>query len=81
MGGLALADMLNHTTVEQALIWHLQGNHYPPISLSFLPAIKEAIQKVTDEDEYAEITLPNGVILPAYKIVSDLHLEYFFSHM
>lgn len=43
MGRLALEDMLEQASFEQALAWHLTGNHFPPLPLSLLPVCKQAI--------------------------------------
>ncbi len=43
MGYSSAVDMRNWLAEDQALRWHLQSNHYPPISEVFLPAAKEAL--------------------------------------
>jgi len=84
MGRLAIEDMLNYVRKEQALIWHLQGNHYPPIPTSFVPACLQAIKACNELAPDRRIKLPDGVLYkdnrktsPAYALVEFAHLEAF----
>ena len=43
MGYVTAQDVRSGLPEDQALAWHLQYNHYPPISLVFLPVIREAL--------------------------------------
>ena len=75
--------------LDAALTWHLQGNHYPPVSTAFIPIAKEAIEiakgavnlfedgfeEEAREDLETVLTLPNGKKLTVEKIVEGLHLE------
>jgi hypothetical protein len=45
MGNLQAIEMVAHTDLDTALIWHLTANHYPPLPLSLLPVAKRAIKK------------------------------------
>lgn len=63
--------------LDQALTWHLRGNHYPPVHLDFLPSAKKAIELANENDWTTEIQLPNGKILTVAAIVSGLHLDSF----
>jgi len=63
--------------LDQALTWHLRGNHYPPIHIDFLAPAKQAIELANDGDWKTEITLPNGKIKTVGEIVDGLHLESF----
>lgn len=66
--------------LEQALTWHLRGNHYPPIHLDFLPSAVKAIELANDGDFTTEIQLPNGKILTVKKIIRGLHLDSFVQY-
>lgn len=56
---------------------HLQYNHYPPVSLVFVPAARQAIEHVADGDFDTPVTMANGVTLTAGEIVEQLHLDGF----
>ena len=81
MGSLQAAEMAEALEIEQALIWHLQVNHYPPIPTEMVGVCIEAIEAVNDYDENREIELPAGVTYkgsptaPAYAIVTGHHLD------
>ncbi len=62
---------------DAALTWHLQSNHFPPVSLDFLPAVKDAIVRANQELWDEEIELPNGRVLTVAAIVEGLHLDSF----
>ena len=62
--------------MEIKLGYHLQYNHYPPISTAFVPACKEAIEKVNAGLPDVEITMANGVTLTARRIVDELNLDF-----
>ncbi len=66
--------------LDQALTWHLRGNHYPPIHLDFLPSAKKAIELANEGDFATEIELPNGKILTVGAIVRGLHLDSFIQN-
>lgn len=75
-------------TLDNALCWHLTGNHYPPVSLDFLPAVKEALSYAqdaidTDDDELWKkvIELPNGKKLTVAAIIEGLHLDGFLNEV
>ena len=70
--------------LEQGLIYQLQNNHYPPISLDFLPAAKKAIKYAQSAIDNAEpelwnkvIKLPNGKKLTVSTIIEGMHLSDF----
>ena len=44
--------------LETQLAYHLQGNHYPPIPNSMIPACIEAINAAYEEDYERQINLP-----------------------
>jgi hypothetical protein len=71
------------TTIDQALIYHLQHNHYPPVPVSMVEACKAAIEACQDEDYDQQIELPEGCSFrgrpaaPACEIVNAHHLDAF----
>jgi len=77
MGYVALVDMLDIATYNEALNWHLTSNHFPPIPRDFFPSIKQAIEAVRNDESDFLITLPNACTLEAGEIVQRLHLEPF----
>ncbi len=77
MGNLAAVDMVAHASFEQALTWHLTGNHYPPIHKDFHAPAKQAIELANEGDFNTVITLPNGKDLTVSAIINGLHLEPF----
>lgn len=66
-----------HCDFDTGLVLHLQSNHYPPVSVDFVPTCKEAIEVILDGNAGHEITMPNGKTLTASKIVEGLHLDPF----
>ncbi len=44
MGSMQAGEMRRFLAEDQALRWHLQSNHYPPIHEAFLPAAKKALE-------------------------------------
>jgi len=66
-----------HCDFDTGLIAHLQSNHFPPVSIDFVPTCKEAIQVILDGNAEHEITMPNGKTLTADKIIEGLHLDPF----
>lgn len=69
--------------IEQALGWHLQHNHYPPIPLTMVTPCIEAIELARLGYYTAQVTLPSGVTYhgegsaPVSAIVENHHLEAF----
>lgn len=70
-------EMIQVMNTDAALDWHLQSNHFPPVSLAFKPACIEAIQACDQGEAEKEITLPNGRVKSAFEIVEELHLQDF----
>ena len=68
-------------TLDQAIGYHLQGNHYPPVPLSMVQPCVEAIYAVNDWRSDESIDLPNGITYkgettaPAWAIVEQHHLD------
>lgn len=81
MGSLQAAEMAEMLSIDDALTWHLRGNHYPPIPLTMLEPCKEAIQAGLEEDWDREIDLPEGVMYkglttaPAWAMIEQHHLH------
>ncbi len=63
--------------LDQLLKIHLTGNHYPPVSLDFIPACKEAIEYCNAEESTSDVMLPNGIKKEAWQVVEGLHLDSF----
>lgn len=83
MGHLQAQEMKDALGLDQALSWHLQSNHYPPVSLSMLPICKEAIEHANTGDWDTLLKLPKGVSFrgspkaPVSAIIEQHHLNTF----
>jgi hypothetical protein len=92
MGYTNAYDAAQYAELEQALEWHLTSNHYPPVSVEFVPACKQAIQtfvvaasstELLTEDHVFDqlcktyVELPNGKNMSVVDIVEQLHLDAF----
>jgi hypothetical protein len=77
MGYLSALELRQYLSEEQALIWHLRYNHYPPINLIFLPAIREALAAARRGHYRRKLTLPSGKIVTVATVVKDAHLGAF----
>lgn len=81
MGSLQAQEMAEALEIEQALIWHLRVNHFPPIPGEMVSVCREAIEAVNDYDEQREIPMPLGTTYrglttaPAWAIVNGHHLD------
>ena len=68
-------------TLEQAIGYHLRGNHYPPVPLSMVQPCIDAIDAYYEEDFNKEIEMPEGVFYkgkttaPARAIIEQHHLD------
>lgn len=60
--------------INEALAIHLQYNHYPPVSLQMVGPCKRAIA-YCNKGEYDHKVRCPGDLIPAWKIVDDLHLD------
>lgn len=70
--------MQSGLTVDQQLEWHLQYNHFPPVTQSMVPFCREAIELVAGDEGETTILVGDGGSeeeIAASKIVEDLHLE------
>jgi len=80
MGRLATMDMLNQTSEEKALRWHLTGNFFPPIHPDFIEPAQQAINMVREDKGEEIIEMPNGISKTAWQIVEGLRLEDFLNN-
>lgn len=58
MGALQAMEMAEMLSIEDAIAWHLRGNHYPPVPLSMVEPCIEAIHACNDGDYDRLIQLP-----------------------
>jgi hypothetical protein len=83
MGHMSAVDMVAHASQDNALRWHLQANHYPPLPSSLLPVAKRVIQKAKRRDWDARVRLPKGILwkgkttAPVSACVEAWHLDAF----
>ncbi len=77
MGRTTAEELSAHFPREVALRYHLQHNHYPPVSLRFLPGVKRAIKLVLSGQGEELIQVPSGALRSASYVVRELHLEDF----
>ena len=77
MGYIAAFEIRRYLSENQALIWHLRHNHFPPVNLVFLPSIREALSAARNREFSRRITLPTGKVLTAAQIVEEVHLYAF----
>jgi hypothetical protein len=83
MGSNTAIDLATNLDIslEQAIGYHLQGNHYPPVPLSMVQPCIDAIDAYYDEDYDLEIEMPEGVFYkgkstaPAWAIIEQHHLS------
>jgi hypothetical protein len=83
MGSNTAIDLAENLdlSLEQAIGYHLQGNHYPPVPLSMVQPCIEAIDAYHDNDAMRQIEMPEGVFYkgnttaPAYAIIEQHHLD------
>jgi hypothetical protein len=68
-------------TLEQAIGYHLQGNHYPPVPLSMVQPCIDALDAAREMDAMRYIAMPEGVFYkgmshaPAWAIIEQHHLD------
>jgi hypothetical protein len=77
--------------LETQLLYHLKGNHYPPVPAEMVQPCIDAIDAYYDEDYQRMITLPkvNDFQItwrgqseaPASHIVDAHHLEFWLPHV
>jgi hypothetical protein len=67
-------------SLEQAIGWHLQGNHFPSVPLYMVQPCIDAIEAYNNEEPDKLIELPHPIYngkdeAPAYKIIEAHHLD------
>jgi len=62
--------------LDTKLSWHLEGNHYPPISKLFIPVAKQAILLANNGDWDAILEYPNGLKRTVAFTVEQLDLQW-----
>jgi hypothetical protein len=88
MGSVTAIGLADTTLdLETQLLYHLQGNHYPPVPKEMVTPCIEAIDAYYDEDYERFIAMPmvgdfqilyKGMThAPARAIVEQHHLEWF----
>ena len=75
--------------LETQLLYHLKGNHYPPVPAEMVQPCIEAIDAFYEEDFNRMIDMPmvgdfqilykNSTQAPAWAIVEQHHLEWFIN--
>jgi hypothetical protein len=81
---IGLADSV--LDLETQLLYHLKGNHYPPVPAEMVAPCIEAIDAYYEEDYNREILMPkvgdfqimykNSITAPAWAIVEQHHLSF-----
>jgi hypothetical protein len=77
MGSIDAMEMKNsidkgYLSMYQGLIWHLRGNHYPPLPISLVQTCIDAINACNEGDYKRQIELPEGF---AYKGRDKVYIE------
>ena len=83
MGSNTALDLATNLDIslEQAIGYHLQGNHYPPVPLSMVKPCIEALDAAREMDAMRQISMPDGVFYkgmshaPAWAIIEQHHLD------
>ena len=81
MGYNTALDLAESFDLDQAILIHLQNNHYPPVPASMVEPCIDAIDAYYDEDYDKLIKLPEGVSWkgqtssPASAIIEAHHLQ------
>jgi hypothetical protein len=83
MGSNTAIDLATNLDIslEQAIGYHLQGNHYPPVPLSMVAPCIEALDAAREMDAMRQIAMPEGVFYkgmshaPAWAIIQQHHLD------
>jgi hypothetical protein len=83
MGSNTAIDLATNLDIslEQAIGYHLQGNHYPPVPLIMVAPCIEALDAAREMDPMRYIAMPEGVFYkgmshaPAWAIIQQHHLD------
>jgi hypothetical protein len=75
--------------LETQLLYHLKGNHYPPVPAEMVTPCIEAIDAAYDEDYNRMIAMPmvgdfqilykGATEAPAWAIIEQHHLDWFIN--
>lgn len=86
MGRMGIESMLEVAKVEQAMVWHLRSNHYPPIPMSMVHPCLRAVEYANAGEWNKRVRLPEGMTFkgkyktaPVRDIVEAHHLEAFLT--
>jgi hypothetical protein len=84
---IGLADSV--LDLETQLLYHLKGNHYPPVPAEMVAPCIEAIDAAYDEDYQRMIDMPmvgdfqilykGSKQAPAWAIIEQHHLDWFIN--
>lgn len=84
---IGLADSV--LDLETQLLYHLKGNHYPPVPAEMVTPCIEAIDAAYDEDFNRMIAMPmvgdfqitykGATEAPAWAIIEQHHLDWFIN--
>jgi hypothetical protein len=84
---IGLADSV--LDLETQLLYHLKGNHYPPVPAEMVTPCIEAIDAAYDEDYNRMIDMPmvgdfqitykGSTQAPAWAIIEQHHLDWFIN--
>ncbi len=80
MATLKRKELVDRLKLEQAISFHLEYNHFPPINPTFAKPAKEAIENAVLDNYDKEVQLPNGKKLSTSKVIDSLHLSSFVEH-
>ena len=69
--------MIDELTFYTGIVWHLQGNLYPPFPRIFADACMEAVKACWEEDYDRQIELPDNRVGSASDIVDYFRLEWY----
>jgi hypothetical protein len=81
MGSLQAVEMAEMLSMEDAIAWHLQANHYPPVPSSMVEPCIEAIQNALEGNWFKPVELPNPIsykgsrYAPSSAIIEQHHLS------
>lgn len=81
MGYNTALDLAESFDLDQAILIHLQSNHYPPVPASMVAPCIDAIDAYYEDDYDKMIVLPEGVLwkgkdqAPASALIEAHHLE------
>jgi hypothetical protein len=88
MGSVTAIGLADTTLdLETQLLYHLKGNHYPPVPAEMVAPCIEAIDAAYDEDFNRMIDMPmvgdfqilykGNTQAPAWAIIEQHHLDFF----